>query len=528
MSMMGPDLTGVTLNGRYYLVQQIGHGGFATVYEAIDQSIDKRVAVKVLSPKYAVSEEFRRRFVQEAREAARVRHRLLVDVSDQGSTADGTLFFVMELLQGVSLGDRIRDRPGPMHWRHVVAIAAELARALEVAHSHGIVHRDVKPGNIFLVEVPGQGEDLQLKLLDLGIAKVQRSEVNLDAPETRASQGAPGTPEYMAPEQFHGLGGEVQNGPSIDLYAVGVLMYRLLTGTLPFTAKTPYGVLTKHSTEVPMPLRRRCPEAAIPVEVEAVVLRLMEKHPADRFASARELRGVLQELLRADAREQVRPPRRGLGEHTLLRSIRYLFTVATAGICCMLLTLCTISSGAPASSHGVVMAPTTAVDEPAPPVRDVIAPPPIAAAPTPAPIVEAKREEAVESGDEVVLIDDDEEKEKEKDKVEAQPPVEREKRPGTNEAKKGMSAAAAEKALKRQVDALAKKIPGKCKANLVIPDTLHVEVTVDRSSDRVMVGIKGGTNSERHRECALKALEGATYKLSGAGTVTVTAKVVIS
>lgn len=290
--MTPPDFTGRQLGGRYSLVRRIGFGGMATVYEALDRQIDKRVAVKVLNPQFSQFKEYMARFRQEARSAARIRHPHLVDVTDQGCTDDGIAYFVMELLDGESLGDRIHDLRGPMPWEQVVAITTQVCEALAHAHAQGIVHRDVKPGNVFLVAQPGRPESVFVKLLDLGIAKVLpgMSDDPSGVPHTRHSQGVPGTPEYMSPEAAQGN----ELDARADIYAVGVMMYRLLTGHLPFySPKSAFEVLRMHVDLMPVPLRQLCPEAEIPLGIEAIVLRALAKQADDRFSSARELADAL-------------------------------------------------------------------------------------------------------------------------------------------------------------------------------------------------------------------------------------------
>ena len=358
---MHHDLTGTTIADRYHLLRRIGQGGFATVYEALDRKLDKKVAVKVLSPRFAAKEEYRRRFVQEARAAARLRHRLLVDVTDHGVSPDGLFYFVMEHLQGISLGERLREQPGPLPWRQVVAITIEVVKALEVAHQHGIVHRDVKPGNVFLVGGVLEGPDLQVKLLDLGIAKVHYDVPDDEMPETRESQGAPGTPEYMAPEQITGG----SKGPSVDLYAVGILMYRLLTGALPFTSKTNWEVLRMHVDDPPVPPCARAPEAAIPPALEAIVLRLMAKRPEGRHASATELRLALLDLLQRTPTPSLAPPplrTRLLGPERVLRLTTTFMRATLAVTVLMLATLFTV----PAASRPQPRLRVVELTDPAP------------------------------------------------------------------------------------------------------------------------------------------------------------------
>jgi serine/threonine protein kinase len=346
------DFSGTTLRLRYQLVRRIGYGGMATVYEATDLQIDKRVAVKVLNPQFSHIEDYIARFRQEALSAARIRHPQLVDVTDFGSD-DGLVYFVMELLEGESLGEWIHREPGPIAWQEVVAIVSQVCEALACAHQHGIIHRDVKPGNVFLVAQPGRTGLATVKLLDLGVAKVLRDALDLRdaaAPETRLSQGTPGTPEYMAPEQATGQPIDHR----IDVYALGVMMYRMLTGHLPFfSPKSSFEVLRMHVDLKPVSLHQLCPEAQIPAPIEAIVLKALAKRPEDRFDSVRALSDALQSqtrpageapasIIAVRPREdhttryyEVEPPR----ALYLLRAASVLLSLVTAGVLTMFLML---------------------------------------------------------------------------------------------------------------------------------------------------------------------------------------------
>lgn len=285
--MIIADFSGQTLGGRYRLVARIGHGGMATVYEAVDTQIDKPVAVKVLHPQFAVADDYMARFRQEAFAAAKIRHPNLVDVTDFGID-EGRAYLVMELLEGESLSARIEREAGPMRWAEAVAIMTQVCDAVAHTHDHGLIHRDIKPGNIFLVTQPGRPGVAVAKLLDLGIAKVLRdaSSMRPMAPETRLTQGTPGTPEYMSPEQALGL--EIDH--RIDIYAIGVTLYRMLTGFLPFQSQNSvYEVQRKHIELPPPPLFVLAPEAGIPASVQEIVLRALAKRPDERQASAWEL-----------------------------------------------------------------------------------------------------------------------------------------------------------------------------------------------------------------------------------------------
>jgi serine/threonine-protein kinase len=302
---MTPDYSGQLLANRYHLRRVIGLGGMATVYEAVDRELNKPVAVKVLNPVYASQPDYLARFRQEAREAARIRHEHLVDVTDQGSTAEGLAYFVMEFLRGETLQNYLHpggDEARPLHWRDMVAIVVQVLDALQHAHEHGVIHRDIKPGNVFLL--PRRSGGFRVKVLDLGIAKVAQAHRDPKAPPTtRASQGTPGTPEYMSPEQVRGA----PCTPQTDLYSVGVLMYRMLTGTLPFYSdRSPYEIMDQHCKQAPEPPRTRATALQIPDAVEREVLRALAKRPEERHTSALELADTLRALEAAEADRQRR------------------------------------------------------------------------------------------------------------------------------------------------------------------------------------------------------------------------------
>ncbi len=286
------DLSQQTINNRFLLLQKIGVGGMATVYQAIDHELNKLVAVKVLNPEWRSDEVQVGRFRQEARTAARVRHPHLVSVTDRGVTCDGIPFLVMELLEGKSLQEEMASICGPMPWQRVVGIAVQVCAALAAAHQNGLIHRDIKPGNCFLVQGSGQAGDF-VKVLDLGIAKVIAGPRDPHAPpSTQAHQGSPGTPEFMAPEQM--LGGPTD--ARSDLYSLGVMMVRMLTGRLPFVApprEPPWKVLDMHLSEPPPNVRSMAPEADIPESIAEIVLRCMAKQVDDRWSSATELAAAL-------------------------------------------------------------------------------------------------------------------------------------------------------------------------------------------------------------------------------------------
>ncbi|MEU3723119.1 serine/threonine-protein kinase [Streptomyces sp. NPDC031705] len=271
---------------RYQLATVLGQGGMGQVWTAYDRRLDRRVAVKLLRPdKVAgpgtVAEELRRRFVRECRVTAQVDHPGLVTVHDAGSDGD-ELYLVMGYVEGSDLADHLAEHD-PYPWPWAVAVVAQLCAVLSAVHAVPIVHRDLKPRNVMV------RPDGTVLVLDLGVASV------MDTDTTRlTSTGSPiGSPAYMAPEQA--MGGAV--GPYTDLYALGVLLYELLSGGVPFAGTTALGVLHRHLYEPPAPVRPLRPE--IPPELEAVLLRLLAKDPQDRPASAQEVYEALAPLLPA-------------------------------------------------------------------------------------------------------------------------------------------------------------------------------------------------------------------------------------
>ncbi len=248
------------------------------VYEGVDETLDSKVAVKVLLSRLALDASFKRRFFQEARAACKVKHPNVVQIMDFGESEDGSVFFVMEFLEGLDL-HQLLHREGPMPWPRARHILLQIASAIGATHDCNIVHRDIKPSNFFIQEARGFRDFI--KLLDFGIAK-QGSEPEggggHDLGLTRTGEMF-GTAKYMAPELAYGPSSD----PRIDVYAVGVVAYEMLTGGVPFTGTTAFEILKKHVDEEPRPLSMANP--LIPDEVEAMVMKALAKDPNDRFAS---------------------------------------------------------------------------------------------------------------------------------------------------------------------------------------------------------------------------------------------------
>jgi serine/threonine protein kinase len=266
------DLTGQAF-GKYRLTEKLGYGGMAQVYKAYQPDLDRYVAIKVLHPHLTGDEDFGARFRREARAIAALEHPHIVRVYDFDTDA-GLAFLVMECLEGDSLKSLLRDlecRDKLMDLAEVGRIAGAVADALDYAHRCGLAHRDVKPSNVLIT---ANGRPV---LTDFGIARI------LDETIITESGGTLGTPAYMSPEQGRGEPGDARS----DIYALGVLLYQLCTGRIPFDADTPYAVILKHIT-APLPSPRSLrPE--LPESIERVILKALAKDPRDRFQTAAEL-----------------------------------------------------------------------------------------------------------------------------------------------------------------------------------------------------------------------------------------------
>ena len=259
------------LADRYELGPVLGQGGMARVHKGVDRQLDRRVAIKVLAPPFDRDDEFVERFRREARAAAGLSHPNIVAVFDSGSD-DGTHFIVTELVEGETLADRLRD--GPMPPADAVAVGVDVAHALAAAHALGLIHRDIKPGNVMLLP------DGRVKVVDFGIARAAGS-------DTLTHTGVVlGSTAYLSPEQAAGQPVDER----ADLYSLGCVLYEMLTGRVPFRADTPIATMYRHVNEDAPP-----PSTIAPVqpELEDVVLRCLEKDPKRRFASAPELEAAL-------------------------------------------------------------------------------------------------------------------------------------------------------------------------------------------------------------------------------------------
>jgi beta-lactam-binding protein with PASTA domain/tRNA A-37 threonylcarbamoyl transferase component Bud32 len=273
-------LLNTLFDGRYRIVRKLGTGGMANVYLAEDEVLGRRVAIKILNDRHAGDDQFVERFRREAKNAASLSHPNIVSIYDRGE-AEGTYYIAMEYLDGRSLKELIVAR-GPAPVNVAIDYARQILGAIRFAHRHGIVHRDIKPHNVL---VDGEG---RLKVTDFGIARAGASQM------TEAGSII-GTAQYLSPEQAKGAPVDQTS----DLYSVGVVLYELLTGVVPFSGDTPVEIAMKHLSSAPEPPSVK--RAEVPRELDLVVLRALAKDPADRYQSAEEMDADLARVARGAA-----------------------------------------------------------------------------------------------------------------------------------------------------------------------------------------------------------------------------------
>jgi len=268
-------LINTLFDGRYRVVRKLGSGGMADVYLAEDEELGRRVAIKILNDRHANDEQFVERFRREAKNAAGLSHPNIVSIYDRGE-AEGTYYIAMEYLDGRSLKELVVAR-GPLPVADAITFTRQVLGALRFAHRKGVVHRDIKPHNVMA------DADGRLKVTDFGIARAGASQM------TEAGSII-GTAQYLSPEQARGAAVDQRS----DLYSVGVVLYELLTGTVPFTGETPVEIAMRHLSDTPQPPSIKRPE--IPPDLDMVVLRALAKNPDDRFQTAEEMDAELERV----------------------------------------------------------------------------------------------------------------------------------------------------------------------------------------------------------------------------------------
>ena len=273
---MGETMSDRVLGGRYTVQDKIGTGGMAIVYRGLDEVLGRTVAIKTMLPQYAADPSFAARFKQEAQAAAALQSPYIVAVYDWGKDGD-TYYIAMEFLRGTDLKSGIRKH-GALDGKKVAQIGSQIAQALSVAHRHDIIHRDIKPQNI-MVQPDGN-----IKVMDFGIARAKNSHLTQD-------NSVLGTAHYVSPEQTQGK----DLGPTTDIYSLGIVMYEAATGEVPFKGDDAISVALKQVNEQPVPPSQVNP--AVDAALESIILKCMQKDPADRFQTADELYHVLRDYL---------------------------------------------------------------------------------------------------------------------------------------------------------------------------------------------------------------------------------------
>jgi eukaryotic-like serine/threonine-protein kinase len=288
------------LGGQFRVLEKIGTGGMGSVYKAEQPAMNRMVAIKILHPKLAGRKDLTSRFRREARAMSQLTHPNTVKVFMYGELEDdGSLYIVMEMLEGRNLNQTVR-KEGPLTADRAIPILIQCCGALQEAHDLGIVHRDLKPENIFLSKQGGISD--YPKVLDFGLAKVTERQMQPGSVILTQEGMVFGTPEFMSPEQAQGKTLDARS----DIYSLAVILYEVLTGKLPFTARTPMEYIQKHVTDPIIPLSERVPDRKFPKGLDDVLAKALQKQPDNRFQTAGEFGEALRPF--GGAAAQALPP----------------------------------------------------------------------------------------------------------------------------------------------------------------------------------------------------------------------------
>jgi serine/threonine-protein kinase len=291
-------------NGEYRIIERIGVGGMGSVYKAEQPSMNRLVAIKVLHPRFASREDLVSRFRREARAMSQLSHPNTARVYKFGQLTDGAAYFVMDYMEGKNLAHVVRAE-GPMEVERAINIMIQVCGALDEAHRAGIIHRDLKPENIFLTQQGGTSDFP--KVLDFGLAKVSEKQMGRGSMMLTQQGMVFGTPEFMSPEQTQG---ETLDRRS-DIYSLGLILYELLTGKLPFDAEKPIDIMRAHVQDTAIPLNQRVPGKRFSSDLEKAIAKALEKKRGDRYETAVDfalaLRACLQNPLGSTAARRALP-----------------------------------------------------------------------------------------------------------------------------------------------------------------------------------------------------------------------------
>jgi eukaryotic-like serine/threonine-protein kinase len=291
MKVVRDPLVDTVIGDRYRVLSRIGEGGMGTVFRVEHTLMKKVLALKLLRTEFSNVPDATRRFEREAQSASRLSHPNIISVTDFGHGAGGELFLVMEFVAGEPLSD-VLARDGRMEPARACHIAGQILTALEHAHGQGVIHRDLKPANVMLVKDPDPRKPETVKILDFGIAKMTQAQGQSSSTDEPLTRGVMifGTPSYMSPEQAAGQEADSR----ADLYACGIILYEMLTGRKPFECDDLVKLLAMQITAPPRRFAEVVPDARIPAELEAIVMRVLEKERDKRFATAAELRAAIE------------------------------------------------------------------------------------------------------------------------------------------------------------------------------------------------------------------------------------------
>ena len=363
-------LLGTTIDGRFTILGRLGRGSMGAVYRARQEAVGRDVALKLVRQDRAHDPETKGRFEREARAISALVSPHTVTAFDFGEAEDGSWFLAMEMLEGETVGERLR-RVGRFDWLDAVRFTRDALKSLAEAHDKGIIHRDLKPDNLFLSRVPSSGGGIEqeaCKVLDFGIAKWSRNddETKIDQLETQAGTVF-GTPRYMSPEQAQGTPLDARS----DLYSLGVLLYQMLSGRAPFVDDDAVVVMARHIKDAPPPFASIKPEVKVPSSIEAIVWRVLAKSPNDRPDSAEQMIAELDaaelniHALESGPRSTLAAP-----EQSQARRRRGWLVAAALGlvVCVLVALLATRRAGTPgADTPPIAVRPVTgAVQLPSP------------------------------------------------------------------------------------------------------------------------------------------------------------------